>query len=117
MKIVLVGASNDRKKYWNIILRDLISKWHTVIPVNAKENEIEWIKCYRNISLIEELFDVINIVTPSEITLEILKQANELWYKKIWCQPWSSDNMVKKYLTDNDFDYIVDACIMMEKIN
>ena len=116
MKIVLIWASANIFKYWNVILKDLTEKWHTVFPVNPKKSEIRWIKCYKDISEIKEDFDVINFVTPPEVTLAVLKEANDLWYRKVWCQPWSTDENVLKYLKENKFDYIADACIMMENI-
>ncbi|MDD2487538.1 MAG: CoA-binding protein [Candidatus Gracilibacteria bacterium] len=113
MKIVLVGASKNEDKFGNIIMKDLLYRGHTVIPVNPKENEIEGIKAYKDLGEIKEDFDIINIVTPPKVTLNILKQANMLGYKKVWCQPGSSNREVKDYLVKNGFDYIADACIMM----
>jgi predicted CoA-binding protein len=41
MKIVVIGASNDSEKFGNIIVKDLLKKGHTVVPVNPKEQNIE----------------------------------------------------------------------------
>ena len=119
MKIVLIWASNDLEKYWNKILKDLISKWHTVIPVNPKEKEIEWIRTHINLWVIKESYDIIDFVVKPEITLQILeKYRKNILKKKIWCQPWSSDDKVKLFLENRWFkDYITDSCIMIEKIN
>jgi len=115
MKIAIVWASKDRSKFWNKILRDLIKKWHEIFPVNPKEKEIEWVKCYNSLIELPKDIEVINIVTPPSVTIKILENANELWMKNVRCQPWSSDEVVKKYLLDNDFKYIVDSCIMMSQ--
>lgn len=117
MKIAIIGASKDRTKYWNIILRDLNKKWHEVFPVNPKEEEIEWLKCFNSLKELPESVEVLNIVTPPKVTLEVLKNANSLWFKNVRCQPWSSDDEVKKYLITNDFEYIIDACIMISHIS
>lgn len=113
MKIAIIWASKDRSKYWNIILRDLHKKWHEVFPVNPKEEEIEWIKCYISLNELPSTIEVLNFVTPPKATLTILKEANSLWLKNVRCQPWASDDEVKKYLEDNNFEYIVDSCIMI----
>lgn len=113
MKIAIIGASADISKFGNKILRNLHKKWHYILPVNPKENEIEGIKCFNNIDNLPKDVEVLNFVTPPKITLEILKRANILGFKNVWCQPWSSDNEVKAYLEENGFKYIVDACIMM----
>lgn len=118
MKIVLIWASNNPEKFWNKILKDLISKWYKVFPVNLKENIIENIKCYKNIEEINVDFDIVNFVVPPKTTLKILENnKNLLQNKKIWIQPWSSNENVIDFLRKNYFkDYIVESCIMLENI-
>lgn len=120
MKVILIWASNDPEKYGNKILKDLIIKWHTVIPVNPKEKEIEGIKCHANLWVITNHdYDIINFVVPPNVTLQILeKYRKKILKKQIWCQPWASDENVKDFLENNNFkNYITDSCIMIEKIN
>lgn len=118
MKIVLIWASNDKEKYWNKILKDLVSKWYDVIPVNPKETEIEWIRTHKLLKTVPKDFDIINFVVPPKITLQILEKYNSLLKnKKIWIQPWAEDEDVEKYLEENGFkDYITKSCIMINKI-
>ena len=118
MKIVIIWASTNPEKFWNKILKDLIKKWHIVIPVNPKEKEIEWIKTHKNLWFIKE-FDVVNFVVKPEITLQILeKYRKKIKNKKIWIQPWASDEEVEYFLKENNFsDYITESCIMVENIN
>lgn len=118
MKIVLIWASNDKEKYWNKILRDLIKKWHTVIPVNPKEKEIEGIRAHNSLSNIKFGFDIVNFVVKPEITLQILeKNKINLQNKTIWCQPGASDSNVEEFLKNNFTNYITDSCIMIEDIS
>lgn len=116
MKIVLVWASNNPEKYWNKIFKDLFSKGYTVYPINPKEEFIEGVKAYKSLIDIKEFYDVVNFVTPPSITLDTLKNNLDLIRdKKIWCQPWASDQMVKEFLKNNNFkDYITDSCIMLQ---
>jgi predicted CoA-binding protein len=117
-KIVLIWASNDEEKYWNKILKDLVSKWYDVIPVNPKEDEIEGIRTHKLLKTVPKNFDIINFVVPANVTLQILKKYSELLKnKKVWIQPWAEDEEVKTFLSENEFsDYITDSCIMIEKI-
>lgn len=119
MKIALIWVSNDKQKYWNKILNDLINKWYTVYPVNPKEDIIEWIKAFKSIDMIKNNFLIANFVVNPKITLDILqKNLVLLKDKTIWCQPWASDEFVKIFLRDNNFkNYITDSCIMLQKIN
>ena len=119
--IVLVWASNNKEKYWNKILIDLVKKWYNVYPINPKELEIEWIKAYKNLEnfLSYNLdFDVINfVVRPSVVYKELQHNLEKIKDKIIWCQPWASDNDVIKFLFENNFkDYVVNSCIMLEDL-
>lgn len=114
MNIALVWATNNKEKYGNKILHNLLSKWHLIFPVNNKEDFIETLKSYKNLWEIKNKIDIVNIVTPPKITLEILKDALELNLKKVWIQPWASDEEVINFLKGNDFDYIADSCIMID---
>jgi len=119
--IVLVWASNNKEKYWNKILIDLVKKWYNVYPINPKELEIEWIKAYKNLEnfLSYDLdFDVINFVVRSSVVYkELQHNLEKIKDKIIWCQPWASDNDVIKFLFENNFkDYVVNSCIMLEDL-
>ncbi len=120
-KIVLVWASNNPEKYGNKILKDLTGKWYIVYSINPKQEEIEWIKVYKNLKNFlsyNKDFDVINfVVRPQVVYKELKENLEKIKDKKIWCQPWASDDDVIRFLHENDFkDYIVNSCIMLEDL-
>jgi predicted CoA-binding protein len=119
MKIVLIWASNNPDKFGNKILKNLVSKWYTVIPVNPNEEEIEWLKTHKILKTVPKNFDMINFVVPANVVLQILqKYKGFLVNKKIWIQPWAENQEVKDFLKENWFkDYVTDSCIMIEDIN
>lgn len=118
MKIVIIWASNNPEKFGNKIVKDLVKKWYTVIPVNPNEEEIEWLKTHKILKTVPKKFDIINFVVPANIVLQILqKYKGFLVNKKIWLQPWAENEEVIDYLKNNWFkDYVTNSCIMMENI-
>ena len=100
-------------------MKDLIGKWHNVIPVNPKEKQIEGIKSHKMLSTVPKSFEIYNFVVPPKVTFQILnKYKDVLKTKKVWIQPWAEDEEVEKFLTENQFeDYVVKKCIMMEEIS
>jgi len=118
-KVVIIWASNNEEKFWNKILKNLISKWYDVIPVNPNEAEIEWVKTHKILKTVPKNFDIINFVVPANITLQILQKYKVLLKdKKVWIQPWAENDEVKEFLKENEFtDFITDSCIMIEKID
>jgi len=119
MQIILIWASNNEEKFWNKIMKDLMLKWHNVIPVNPNEKIIEWIRTHKLLNTAPKTFDIINFVVPPKVTLQILKKYTDLLKnKKVWIQPWAEDDDVINYLEENNFsDYVTKSCIMIEKIN
>lgn len=114
--VALIGASNDSTKYGNIIFKDLKSKGYTVYPINPKATSIEGVPALHSLEELKEKtnVDLLVYVIPPALTLESLKKAKELGYKKIWLQPGAADAAVAEYLDTNDFQYIIGACVMVE---
>ena len=66
--IAIVGASDNRDKYGNIIFRDLRDAGYKVIPVNPNADIVEGEKCYHSLSEIPIKIDVVDTVVPPHIT-------------------------------------------------
>ena len=78
--IALIGSSNDPRKYGNKILLDLTKKGYTVYPVNKKEKEIEGLKAYKNMEMLEEIPTIINFVIPPDEGLVVTRDLVEKGY-------------------------------------
>lgn len=113
--IALVGASNDRSKYGNIIFHDLLHKGFEVFPVNPRVTTIEGYKAYKNLQEVTKQHEIgiVVFVVPPEVTLGVLQEALELGLKRVWIQPGAGDEKVRIFLEENDFHYVMDACIMI----
>ena len=112
--IALVGASNDKNKYGNKILLDLISKGHNVVPINPKEDSIAGLKSYRNVSELSEKPSIINFVVPPNIGYQLTKDLVESDYDNFWYQPGAESEKISALLDSKNKNYIDDKCIMVE---
>lgn len=114
--IALVGATNDSKKYGNIIFRDLRKKNYTVYPVNPRATTVEGETAYRSLEdlVAEKTVGLVVYVIPPKMTLEGLKVAESLGLKKVWVQPGAGDETVRAYLDEHGFEYLMDACVMVQ---
>lgn len=83
----VVGASRDRAKYGNKVLRAYLQSGRKVYPVNPAANEIEGQRCYASLAALPEVVDAISIVTPPDITITIVKTALQLGIQHFWMQP------------------------------
>lgn len=113
--IAIVGATNDSSKYSNIIMRDLLAKGFKVLPINPRAKEVLGVPAYPDLkTALKENPGLVVYVVPPKITLESLKEALKLNLKKVWVQPGAGDEAVREFLDENGFEYLLNACVMME---
>lgn len=90
-EFAVVGASSDRNKYGNKVLRCYLHRDKIVYPVNNHEKQIEGILCVSAVRDLSLQVASISIVTPPQITEEIVIQAIKKGITNIWMQP-GADN-------------------------
>jgi len=112
--IALIGASNDKNKYGNKILLDLVSKGHNVVPINPKEDSVDGLKSYNNVSELSEKPSIINFVVPPYVGFELTKDLVESGYDNFWYQPGAESKEISAFLDSKNKNYIDDKCIMVE---
>ena len=112
-RIAVVGASNAPQKYGNIITLDLIGHGYTVLPVNPREATIAGLRAYRTLMEVPKPIDIVNVVTPPEVTRRILQDAKESGCELVWLQDGSFDDAVLAEAEAAPFQTVYDACIMV----
>ena len=112
--VAVVGASDDPRKYGNRIYLDLKGKGIRVFPVNPFRDTVDGDPAYPDLSELPETPDIINFVVPPDRTLRVLEQARELGFTTAWIQPGAENEAVVNYLDEHGFDYLADACIMVQ---
>ena len=73
-KIAIIGASSDKRRAGNIILKNL-KDCYDVYPVNPNRVEVEGLKCYKSINEIEDEIDWAIISLPAEKSMHALKSC------------------------------------------
>ena len=83
----VVGASKDRSKYGNKVLRCYLQNDLKAYAVNPKETEIEGQVCVPDLASLPEPVHGVSIITPPEVTEKIVPQAAEAGIQHLWMQP------------------------------
>ena len=86
----VAGASTNRAKYGNKILRCYLQNGREAWPVNPRADEIEGRTCYPDLAAllgVEEDVGALSIITPPAITETIVEQAIEVGIGHLWMQP------------------------------
>lgn len=83
----VVGASADRQKYGNKVLRAYMQHGREVYPVNPKAGEIEGLAAFPSLSAAARPIHGVSIITPPAVTLAVVEEAGRLGIRHVWMQP------------------------------
>ena len=86
-RFAVVGASKDRAKYGNKVLRAYLQNNRAAVPVNPGADEVEGLRAYRDLASVPEDVDGVSIITPPSVTEKVVEQALQRGIKQIWMQP------------------------------
>ncbi|MHC4127525.1 MAG: CoA-binding protein [Planctomycetota bacterium] len=93
----VVGASTDRTKYGNRVLRAYLQAGRPVHPVNPKAAEVEGLKAFPDLRSLPEAVHGISVITPPAVTEKVVEVAAELGIRHVWMQPGAeSDTAVAR---------------------
>jgi uncharacterized protein len=109
----VVGASNDPAKYGFKVYKMLKDAGYRVYPVNPKATAIQGDPAFASLDLLPTKPNVVSIITPPTVSLEIVKQAHALGIPHIWLQPGAEDQTVIDYAQQNDIAIIHNQCILI----
>lgn len=83
----VAGASRDRSKYGNKVLRCYLQNGRRAIPVNPHETEVEGLACVPDVASLPVAVHGLSIITPPEVTERIVEEAIAAGIPRVWMQP------------------------------
>lgn len=110
----VVGASANREKFGNKVLRVYLQNGKKVIPVNPRETEIEGISCVADIQDLPPGVKSISVITPPHVTEQVVDKAIAKGIANIWIQPGAESPAVVEKCRKNNINVIADgSCILV----
>lgn len=110
----IVGASANRDKYGNKVLRCYQQNNFQAIPVHPTEEEIEGLACVASVASLPEDVQSLSIITPPKITEKIVVQAAAHGIKNIWMQIGSESPAAIQYCEEQGLNVIADgSCVLV----
>lgn len=88
--VAVIGASKDRAKFGNRVLRTWLDAGRQVQCVHPREESIEGVDCVSHIADLERPVDVLSVITPPGGAVSIVEQAVEAGIQRLWFQPGAS---------------------------
>ena len=86
--IAIVGISSKEERDSFKVMKFLIEKGYKVFPVNPNE-EGKYIlgrKCYKNLTDIDDVIDMVDVFRKKEFVYDITKESIEINAKVLWTQ-------------------------------
>lgn len=83
----VVGASGDRSKYGNKVLRCYQQHGKEVYPINPKALEVEGLRAYPSLGSLPVKVTAVSVITPPAATEQVVREAAAAGVKHIWMQP------------------------------
>ena len=110
----VVGASTNRVKYGNKVLRAYLQASLIAIPVHPSATHIEGLQAFPCLSSIPNSIHGISIITPPNVTEKIVVEAAACGIKNIWIQPGAESESAKATALKNDMNLIAGGpCILV----
>ena len=110
----VAGASTNRHKYGNKILRCYLQHGRTVVPVNPVEKEIEGIAAVASVSNLPDEVKSLSVITPPAVTEKLVPLAIERGIENIWMQPGAESAAAVELCRQKGINVIADgSCLLV----
>ncbi|MBL8749580.1 MAG: CoA-binding protein [Planctomycetes bacterium] len=87
----VVGASQDRAKYGNKVLRCYQQHGFPVVGVHPKLTEVEGVPCHASLKAIPGPARAVSVVAPPAAAAQIVADAIAAGVKHMWFQPGAEE--------------------------
>lgn len=116
--IAIAGVSRTKKaNIGNVLLDELTKKGYKVYPVNPNCDEINGVKCYRNLKELPSDIDSLIIATKQNLTNDLIADVKGTNIKRVWMQKGAGKGSATPeaiaFCKDNDIEYVYGLCPMM----
>jgi uncharacterized protein len=83
----VAGASSNRTKYGNKVLRAYLQNGYSVVALHPSETDVEGVPTYHNLEQVPHKIESLSIITPPQVTEKIVDAAIAQGVKHLWMQP------------------------------
>jgi predicted CoA-binding protein len=112
--VAVVGATDNPSKYGYVIYRDLKRKGYRVFAVNPRRSTVDSDAAFKDLKSLPEKPTIVNIVVPPPAAASVLEESLKLGLMNVWLQPGAESPENLAFLQEKGFNYLANACIMIE---
>lgn len=110
----VAGASSNRQKFGNRVLRCYVQNGKRAVPVNPNETEIEGIACAASVDELPADVTSLSMITPPAVTEQLVPRAIAHGIKNIWMQPGAESPAAVALCREKGVNVIADgSCLLV----
>lgn len=110
----VVGASTNREKYGNKVLRAYFQSGREAWPINPKEAEVEGHTAYADLASLPSVPRGLSIITPPAVTEKVVAAAADLGVEFVWMQPGAESPKAIEIAEERGLRVIADgSCLLV----
>ncbi|SMP59341.1 Predicted CoA-binding protein [Neorhodopirellula lusitana] len=110
----VAGASARTHKYGYKVFKALLGSGRETYPLNPITEEIDGHKAYPRIAELPVVPESLSIITPPEVTRQVVADAIAAGVKSIWMQPGAEDAQASEAAREAGILVIDDgACVLV----
>ena len=110
----VAGASARTHKYGYKVFKALLASGRETFPLNPVTEKIEGHRAYPKIELLPKVPDSLSIITPPEVTRQVVADAITMGVRHIWMQPGAEDALASEAARQAGISVIDDgSCILV----
>jgi len=118
----VVGASADRDKFGNKVLRCYQEHGYACVPVSKKQKELEGLACVTSLTELSKTLvppmlmkDVgVSIILPPGATAMILREGYDLGVRNFFLQPGTYDAETNEVIDTLKDAQVIKACVLVD---
>lgn len=110
----VAGASSNRQKFGNRVLRCYLQNGKRAIPVNPNETAIEGLDCVASIDELPADVTSLSMITPPAVTEQLVPKAIAHGIRNIWMQPGAESPAAVALCREKGVNVIADgSCLLV----
>lgn len=110
----VAGASTNRQKYGNRVLRCYLQNGKRAVPVNPNEAEIEGLACVASVDVLPADVTSLSMITPPAVTEQLVPRAIAHGIRNIWMQPGAESPAAVALCREKGINVIADgSCLLV----
>jgi len=109
----VVGATRNTEKYGYLIFRILADYGYTAYAVNPHYESIDEFPCYKSLSELPGIPEVVVPVVPPPVTEKIIDEAHRLGIGTVWMPPGAGSAAAVAECERLGMEHVDDACVIL----